>query len=488
MPIRKLIFLLGVLEVLACGVASRAQQQPADAPAPSQSQTPAQTTPTDEAAANDAAPTIFPHSDGTRWFLAGQANIIFQAHGPFHSPYEGVHSLLSRGEYKTSLLGTFYTGFELNPNPRFATDGILDVESAGGRGISEAFGLAGFTNLDVVRNPSLGPAPYLSQYMIHQVIGFTDEMVDSERSTTSLETKLPVRRIEFYVGRMGLPDFFDINSVGTDSHLQFLNWTVDNNGAWDYAANTRGYTDGAVAEYVDHDFTARYGIAAMPVVANGIHLQYQFRQGSGQNVEFELRKGAGVFVKRLAERKGAVRLLGFVNHANMGDYRQQNLAYLKGLTPTPDITAHTFTDSMKYGVGLNFEQEVSQNGRVYGRFGWNEGQHESFAYTEVDQTFAVGADYALKGFGRPYDKLGLTFVTNAIKKDHQAYLALGGLGFLLGDGKLDYAREDIVEAYDNVHAWKGVYYALDLQFVDHPGYNQARGPVLVESVRMHVDF
>jgi carbohydrate-selective porin OprB len=183
-----------------------------------------------------------------------------------------------------------------------------------------------------------------------------------------------------------------------------------------------------------------------------------------------------------------VRLLGFVNHANMGDYRQQNIAFLQGLTPTPDITAHTFTDAMKYGVGMNFEQEVSANGRVYGRFGWNEGQHESFAYTEVDQTIAFGGDYAWKAFGRPNDKFGITFVSNAIKKDHQAYLALGGLGFILGDGKLNYAREDILEAYDNVHVWKGVYYALDVQFIDHPGYNQDRGPALVESVRMHVDF
>jgi high affinity Mn2+ porin len=143
---------------------------------------------------------------------------------------------------------------------------------------------------------------------------------------------------------------------------------------------------------------------------------------------------------------------------------------------------------VKYGVGLNAEQQVSVNGRIYVRFGWNEGQHESFAYTEVDQTFAVGGDYAFKAFNRPNDKLGLTFVSNAIKKDHQTYLAWGGKGFLLGDGRLNYAREDIVEGYYNLHVVKGVYYALDAQFVEHPGYNQDRGPVLVEAIRMHIDF
>ena len=446
------------------------------------------TEPTPSSAPDQGAPTIFPHSDSTRYLLGGQANIIFQAHGPFQSPYEGQNSFLSRGEYKTSLIGTIYTGFQLIPNKRFQTDGLLDIESAGGRGLSEALGLAGFTNLDVVRNPNLGSTPYLARYEIHQVVGLTDTMVDSSRTAFSLGTSLPERRFEFWIGRMSLPDLIDLNSVGTDSHLQFMNWSIDNNGAWDYAANTRGYTDAAVAEYTDGDFTARYALAAMPIVANGIDLDYALRRSSGQNVELEYREGPAWLMPSMARRKGAIRILGFVNHANMGDYREQNIKFLEGLTPTPEITAHTPASTMKYGVGANFEQEVSDNGRIYSQFGWNEGEHESFAYTEIDQTIAVGGDYAMKQFNRPNDKFGLTFVTNAIKRDHQWYLAHGGLGFLLGDGKLNYAREDIVEGYYNVHAWKGIYYALDGQFIEHPGYNQDRGPVLVESVRMHVDF
>ena len=455
----------------------------ADAPKPASasSETPEQTP-------EAPALTMFPHPDTTRYFIAGQANIIFQSHGPFHSPYEGTNSLLSRGEYKTSMLGTTYLAYQLNPNSRFATDGIFDIEIADGRGISEALGLAGATDLDVVRNPNLGKPPYLARYELHQVIGLSDTLVDASRGPFSLATKLPGRRIELYAGRFGLPDFIDINSVGSDSHLQFMNWTVDNNGAWDYAANTRGYTDGVVAEYIDPAFTVRYGIAAMPIVANGEVLQYELRRANGQNVELELPHGPGFFVPSLAKRKGVVRLLGFVNKANMGDYRQQNIKFLEGLTPTPDITAHPLQSTVKYGVALNTEQEVTDNLRLYGRFGWNEGQHESFAYTEVDQTFNLGGDYAGKQWGRPNDKIGLTFVSNAIKRDHQAYLKMGGLGFLLGDGNLNYAREDILEGYYNLHSWRGLYWALDGQYIEHPGYNQDRGPVLVESVRMHVDF
>ncbi len=439
------------------------------------------------APADETAPTMFPHSETSRFYIAGQANIILQADGPFHSPYEGTNSFIGRGEYKTSLLGTLYLAAQLRQDPKTETDALFNLESSGGRGLSEALGLAGFTNLDVVRNPNLGPVPYMARAQLHQTIGFTDKLVESPRIPFSLATEVPERRLEFYVGKMSLPDYLDINSIGSDSHLQFMNWTVDNNGAWDYAADTRGYTYAAVAEYDDKDWSARYALALMPTVANGIDLVWNLRQASGQNWEFELRKSLlGNLLP--ADRKGVVRVLSYVNHAHMGLYRDANKAFLTGEGTRPVIQNVEKYGAVKYGFGLNAEQELTENLRVFTRIGWNEGQHESFAYTEDDQTVEVGGDYSGRAWSRPYDKLGLTFVSNAIKKDHQDYLNLGGLGFLLGDGKLNYAREDILEGCYNVHTWRGIYYALDLQYIDHPGYNKDRGPVLVESVRMHVDF
>ena len=460
---------------------------PAQAPSEpvGQAQVDAPATPPDRP--EDPPSTLFPHSDTSRFLIVGQTNIIFQAHGPFHSPYSGPNSLLGRGEYKTSLLGTLYLGAQLIRDPKASTDFLIDVESSGGRGISEALGLAGFTNLDVVRNPSLGSKPYIARIQLHQIIGVGGGLMEAERTPFSLATSVPTRRFDLRFGKMSLPDVLDLNSVGTDSHLQFLNWTVDNNGAWDYAADTRGYTYAGVAEYDDTIWSARYALALMPTVANGIDVDWNVRRARGENTELELRKTP--FSPFLSgERKGAVRVLGFVNHANMGVYRDSINAFEAGSTKVPDITAHAPRSTVKYGVGLNFEQELTQNMRVYGRFGWNEGQHQSFAYTEVDQTFAFGADYFMRRYGRSLDKAGITFVSNAIKRDHQNYLKLGGLGFLLGDNGLNYAREDILEGYYNLHAWRGVFYALDAQFVEHPGYNQDRGPALVESVRMHVDF
>ncbi len=470
---------LMVLILCSAEAHSQAATAPAQATLPDP---PDPATPVDE-----GAPTMFPHPENWRFFIAGQANIIFQSDGPFHSPYEGTNSFIGRGEYKTSLIGTLYLGAQLRRDPRTETDAIFNLESAGGRGLSEAFGLAGFTNLDVVRNPNLGSVPYVARVQLHQTIGFTDKMVESTRTPFSLATEVPERRLEFHVGKLGMPDFFDLNSIGSDSHLQFMNWTVDNNGAWDYDADTRGYTYGVVTEYFDKNWAARYGIALMPTVANGINLVWNLRQASGQNWEFELSKS--LLGKLLPpDRKGVVRVLSYVNHAHMGLYRVANQAYLSGEDPTPEITKHETYGAVKYGFALNAEQEITNKLRLFTRFGWNEGQHESFAYTEVDQTFEFGGDYSGAAWSRPFDKVGATFVSNAIKKDHQDYLKLGGLGFLLGDGKLNYAREDILEGYYNMHAWRGVYYALDLQYIAHPGYNQDRGPVLVESVRMHVDF
>jgi high affinity Mn2+ porin len=435
---------------------------------------------------------IFPHNDANRYLISGQANIIFQAHPGFHSPYEGTNSLLARGEYKTSMVGTLYLGYQVVANPRYGLDAIYDEEVAAGRGDSEALGLAGFTNLDVVRNPSLGPIPYMARVELHQRIGFTSKLVDAQRTQFSLATKVPERRLDLRAGKMSLPDILDLNGPGTDSHLQFMNWTVDNNGAWDYAADTRGYTYAFATEYDDVAWSARYVLGLMPTVANGLDLQWNLRRASGQNVELEYRRTPlARFLSK--DRKGTVRVLGYVNHANMGDYRVQNQIALFARAhgspgATPVITAHTQQTTVKYGVGLNFEQELTANARIFGRFGWDDGAHESFAYTEDDQTFELGGDYSGAAWGRAYDRVGLVGVSNAIKRDHQQYLALGGLGFLLGDGGLHYAREDILETYYTAHNWRGLYSSFDIQLIAHPGYNQDRGPVKVFSVRTHVDF
>lgn len=420
----------------------------------------------------------FPHTEQSRWWAAGQANVIFQTHPPFDANYTGANSFRPNYEKATSYVTTLYTGVAITNRTEF----LLDAESTGGRGLSDALGLAGFTNLDVVRNPDLGKKPYLARILLHHTIALSTEETDADRGPISLAKKTPVRRLEVWIGKFGLVDLFDTNTYESDSHLQFLNWTIDNNGAYDYAADTRGYTVGLVAQYQDKTWALRFAETLMPQVANGIDLEWNLRRARAENVELELRRSL------VRGRNGALRFLSYVNHANMGDYQQAIDQYRAGQTAVPDITAHPRWTKIKYGFGLNWEQEIAKDVALFGRYGWNDGKTESFAYTEVDNTASIGVSIRGTRWSRERDRAGAVFVSNGISSVHQEYLALGGMGFLLGDGALNYGRENIFETYYRAHLWRGFYAGPDVQYILNPGYNRDRGPVIVPGFRIHVEL
>jgi hypothetical protein len=428
-------------------------------------------------AADSSTESMFPHFKDTRFWLSGQANFVFQSHPDFHALYGGTHSLSPNYEKATSRVMTLYTGVRLNNS----TELLVDIEEAGGAALSSGFGLAGDTDLDIVRNPSLSKAPYLGRAIIHKVFALSKDKVENQRNFLSLFDELPRRRLEIRFGKFSMPDFFDINSVGSDTHLQFLNWTTDNNGAYDYAADTRGYTVGFTADYEDRNWGFRFAEVLMPKVANGIDLVWKPWQVHAENFEYELRHGV------IPRKAGVVRLLAYTNEANMGIYRDQVVQAAEQDT-TPDITAHPWHITRKYGFGINLEQNLTHYLTAFARFGWDNGRTESFAYTEVDQTFVEGLGANGAWWHRKQDRAGLAFVSNGIKKDHQNYLAAGGLGFLLGDGHLNYGRENIFESYYTVHVWRGIYLAPGVQHVTDPGYNRDRGPVVVPTFRAHVEF
>ena len=427
---------------------------------------------------DDRVESMVPHVRNPGFWLSGQANFIFQAHPSFHADYSGKNSLSPKYEKTTSRLLTLYTGLRIN----HSTDFLLDIEEAGGAALSTGLGLAGAPNLDIVRNPFLSKAPYLARGMIHTIIALSADRLENERSFLSLFDELPRRRVEIRFGKFSLADFFDQNSVGSDTRLQFSNWTVDNNGAYDYAADTRGYTVGLFAEFEDRNWGFRFAETLMPKVANGIDLVWRPWQVHSETFEYELRRSI------LPKKSGAVRILAFVNHANMGIYRQAVTQFDKGLAPVPDITDHPWHITRKYGIGVNVEQKLAPYLTAFGRFGWNNGKTESFAYTEVDQTFEGGLGARGSLWRRRRDRAGVALVSNAICRDHQMYLAKGGYGFLIGDGALTYGRENIIESYYTAHVWRGIYLAPGLQHMVDPGYNRDRGPVLIPSFRAHVEF
>ena len=216
----------------------------------------------------------------------------------------------------------------------------------------------------------------------------------------------------------------------------------------------------------------------MPTVANGIDMDWNLAQARAENLELELRPVTGL----------AVRLLGYANHANMGSYDEAIAGFLAGHDPKPDVTAYRQPGRVKTGLGVNTDYTFPRLVRVFARAGWNEGHHESFAYTEVNDSAQAGGDLTGAWWRRSQDRVGVAVVSNGLSAPHRDYLALGGLGFLLGDGSLRYGREDIVETYYTAHLWRGVSASGGLQYIDHPGYNRDRGPVLVGMIRLHVDF
>ena len=464
--------LAAVLALLLCAASAHAQ---IDAPVEDFD-------PGADAAVDAASGSVFPHlQDGPFW-VSGQANVIFQTHPPFDAKYSGANSLSPNYEKATSRVLSLYTGIQLNRS----TEVLATFEDASGTGMSSSLGVAGYSNLDVVRVPGegspLSTAPYLARVMIHKVIALSDKKIEAGRGPMSTFTELPERRLEIRAGKFDTVDFFDQNSVGSDSHLQFMNWSTAENGAYDYAADTRGYTWGAVAEYQARSYAFRAGEMLMPKVANGIDMVWNLRKAHAENFEFELRKGL------LPKRAGAVRLLSFINHANMGIYRDAVAQYEAGVTGVPEITAHSWQTTIKYGFGVNAEQSLSANFKAFARWGWNNGKTESFAYTEIDSTVACGLGADGHQWHRNRDRAGVAFVSNAISKDHQDYLAHGGVGFIIGDGALNYGREQILESYYTAHLWRGLYAGPDLQHVNNPAYNRDRGPVLIPGFRVHVEL
>jgi len=409
-----------------------------------------------------------------RFNCYGQTSVITQWHDPFHSLYEGPHSFRSEAEMRTSATATLMLGGKLWHGAEL----YFDPEIACGRGDSDVYGIGGFPNGDITRVGRPEPTPYVARLYASQSIGFGGEQERIEAGPHQLASIKDVSRLTFTVGKFAATDFFDNNKYSHDPRSQFMNWALMYNPAWDYPADARGYTLGAVFELNQKNWAIRYGILAEPQVANGQDLDTTYSLAHGQVVELENRY-------TLDQRPGKIRWMFYWNRANMGNYREA-----LALSPVnPDITATASYSNIKYGFGINIEQDLTDNLGGFFRFGWNDGQSESWAYTEVDRTISLGV--VLKGtrWGRPQDQLGTAVAIDGISSSHAAYLAAGGLGFILGDGQLNYDPELVWESYYRFELKKdSIWISPDFQLIGNPGYNNDRGPVAVYALRVHAEF
>ena len=411
-------------------------------------------------------------SQSETFTLHAQSTIINQFKPAFKASYTGLNSLSAAKEQVTSITSTLFAGVRLWKGSSV----YINPEIAGGSGLSEALGIADATNGETFRVGEAAPKIYLARLFFNQIFPLSKEYIHQESDLNQLRGDLPTKYLSVSLGKVGIADFFDDNDYSHDPRTQFLSWSLMDNGAWDYPANTRGYTPSAVVEYVTPNNEWRYGFSLVPLTANGQKINYNFWKASSHSLEY-------THHYKLGFRKGSIRLLAFFTSANMGDYRTS-----VALSPShPDIIQTRQYGNTKYGFTLNAEQELTHDLGMFLRAGWNDGHHETWAFTEIDRTLSVGFNLTGARWHRANDDIGLAVVSSGLSLWHRQYLQQGGYGFMLGDGKLRYGFEHLGEVYYSTELLKEhVYLSGVYQMVLNPGYNRDRqGPVHVLSIRLH---
>ena len=418
--------------------------------------------------------TLLPDSARSgNWSLHFQQTVVTQWHAGFSAPYSGDYSLQPREKAKTSLTTTAFIGRRLWRGAAV----YFNPELAGGSGLSQARGIAGFTNGETFRIGDPAPHLYVARAYLRQLWQLGPDTETAEDGPNVLPGAQPTRYLALNVGKFSVADFLDQNRYSHDPRTQFLNWSLMSSGAWDYPANTRGYTVGAVAEWVTPAAALRLASTLVPEQANGPTLNPHYRKAHAETAELTRS------YRSFHGRSGTLRLLGFRNVADMGSYHQATRR------EDLDLPATRRGGRTKYGLGLNAEQELTDWLGIFGRASWNDGRHETWAFTEIDQSASLGLVAGGQRWHRPADALGVAVVVNGLSDPHRQFLAAGGHGFMVGDGQLRYGPEAIAEVYYALSLpQQHVSISPDYQFVLNPGYNRDRGPVHVLAVRLHVAF
>lgn len=403
-----------------------------------------------------------------------QQTVITQYKPAFSAPYTGENSLLPTSETQSSITSTLYGGARLWKG----AEAYFNPEISGGAGLSKTLGVAGFPNGETFRVGGSEPKIYIARLYLKQTFEWgaeKDTIADDLNQLGGLRSK---RYFSIAVGKFGMADFFDDNSFSHDPRTQFMNWALMDNAAWDYPANTRGYVIGAVAELGQPTWTLRFAFTMVTTQANESIWDAKIGKANTETIEFEKRYAIG-------GRKGAFRILTFLNNGKFGNY---NLAVAQN-PAAPEVDSTHAYGRHKYGFAANAEQYLTKDLGVFAKVSYNDGHTQTWFFTEIDRSLTFGG--VLKGstWKRSDDELGLAFVANGLSKDHSNYLAAGGYGFLIGDGKLNYSPELIAELYYKINAFQNKFWITpDYQFILHPAYNADRGPVNVFGARVHIEF
>ncbi len=405
---------------------------------------------------------------------AAQFTLIRQHLYPFSAPYSGPLSVTAGGDTQATYTGGIYLGWQALSNTQF----YLDIEKFDGSGISHSTGLGSLTDGDAERAgpQGLSQRPYTARAYVRQLIPLGSERQTVERAQDQLAGSEATEQLEFKAGMLASSDDFDRNRYAGGARSQFMNWSFFNNTAWDFAADTRGYTAGFMLGWEHPLWAWRNGWYKMPVIANGQALA-ALDQASEFDSELTLNLPQGLVIRAMIYR----------NWADMGTYATA-LALAHG--STPDILLTRKPDTTKTGWGLNMELPLADAGEtgLFLRAGSNDGRTESFAFTEIDRQISAGMQLSGAHWYRSGDHVGLAYVIAGLSAEHAAYLRAGGLGFDLGDGRLNYAAEQAMECYYQANLPYGFSVSPDIQRLYNPGFNRDRGPMWVLGLRLHLQY
>jgi len=405
-----------------------------------------------------------------------QLTVIQQAHAPFRAPYSGRNSLQPTAENVLSITSTLFLGTRLWKGGEI----YFDPELAGGGGVSGTEGVAGFPNGEVYRVDNPAPKVFIARLFFRHTVALGEGTEYAASGQNRVAGDVPVPRLTITAGKFSLTDIFDDNRYSHDARTQFLNWALWSGAAWDYAADTRGYDWGVAAELHRPDVDVRCAAVMVPTYANGPYFDHNIGRAYSLNAEVVPRYTIGAM-------EGRVHVIGFLNHAFMGSYRQALALAAAGGT-APDIDA-TNAYSSKYGFVLSLEQSLGGDLGLFSRLSWNDGRTETWTFTEIDRSFQAGVSLGGAAWGRSADNAGIAWVVNALSDDHRDYLAAGGYGFIIGDGALRYGPEHIVEDFYAVQVLPWFTVTLDDQLIVNPAYNRDRGPLVhLVALRGHAEW
>jgi len=403
-----------------------------------------------------------------------QQTIITQYKPAFSADYSGRNSLSPLAETQTSITSTFF----FNARPWKGFQVVFDPELSGGAGLSQTLGVAGFPNGETFRVGGVQNKIYIGRLFFQQSIEWGKEKDTLEADQLQLAGLKSKRYFSFGLGKFNMGDFFDQNSFSHDPRSQFMNWALMDNAAWDYPANTRGYVLGAYTELGQPDWTLRFAFTLNVTQANSSTWDAKIGKANTQTVEYERRYAIG-------GQKGTLRILGFLNNGKFGNYEQAIALDPKA----PNVDTTQAYGRHKYGFGINAEQYLTKDFGIFAKASYNDGHTQTWFFTEIDRSFTFGGVLKGTGWKRADDEIGIGFIANGLSAPHRQYLADGGYGFLIGDGKLNYDPEMIAEFYYKFNAYqKKFFLSPDYQFIMNPAYNHDRGPVNVFSIRAHIEF